>query len=64
MFGIANEVHQDLQRLVFIHRNGLHLGVFSDQLDRIAVQRAAIKSEGILYQIFDIKVSITPETRA
>jgi len=54
IFGVADQVHQDLQDFVFLHGDLRELRlVFANDLDRLTRQRPEIHQQGVFHQAGD-----------
>src|ERR1051325_4748497 len=51
VFGVAHEVDQDLQHLVFLGRNRRHLGVVALDLHPVALERSGVQAQAVLDEI-------------
>jgi len=65
IFRVANQIHQDLQYLVFFHRDVRYMFfVFAEEMDVMPDQGARVHAQGVFRQVVTLIVSVTPETLA
>ena len=51
VFGVADEIDENLKDLVFVYRDRGHLGELADDFDLVALQGAGIEAQGVFDQL-------------
>ena len=50
VFGVADEVDQDLQDFVFVHQDIWNWREFADHMDLMPFHRARVQTKGVFHQ--------------
>ena len=51
VFGVVEEVDEDLENFVFVHQDGRGVVVFADDFDGMAAHGALVHFQGVIHQI-------------